>query len=83
METGLKKIALATLLSGVAASASLAGNAKNVLLICMDDLRPELASFGAAYIKSPNIGRLASKGRPFHRHYVNAPSCGPPRATPC
>lgn len=30
---------------------------KNVLLILADDLRPELASFGADYIHSPNIGK--------------------------
>lgn len=58
-----------------------AGNAKNVLLICVDDLRPELASFGASYIRSPNIDRLAEAGRPFFCHYVNAPSCGPSRFT--
>ncbi|MFY0686459.1 MAG: sulfatase [Cyclobacteriaceae bacterium] len=52
---------------------------KNVLLICIDDLRPELKSFGADYIKSPNIDQLAGMGRAFHRHYVNAPSCGPSR----
>lgn len=55
--------------------------AKNVLLICVDDLRPELASFGASYIKSPNIDRLAASGRAFQRHFVNAPSCGPSRYT--
>lgn len=54
---------------------------RNVLLICVDDLRPELASFGASYIHSPNIDRLASRGRAFHHHYVNAPSCGPSRYT--
>jgi iduronate 2-sulfatase len=53
----------------------------NVLLICVDDLRPELKSFGADYIHSPNIDRLAAEGRAFHRHYVNAPSCGPSRFT--
>lgn len=52
---------------------------KNVLLICIDDLRPELNSFGATHIKSPNIDYLASIGRSFTRHYVNAPSCGPSR----
>ena len=51
----------------------------NVLFICIDDLRPELASFGQEYIVSPNIDRLAQTGRPFFRHYVNAPSCGPSR----
>ena len=54
---------------------------KNVLLICIDDLRPELNSFGASYVKSPNIDHLASIGRPFSRHYVSAPSCGPSRYT--
>ena len=53
----------------------------NVLLICIDDLRPELKSFGASYIQSPNIDRLAATGRPFLRHYVTAPSCGPSRYT--
>ena len=54
---------------------------KNVLLICVDDLRPELNSFGASYIHSPNIDALAKLGRAFHRHYVNSPSCGSSRYT--
>ncbi|XOV94531.1 MAG: sulfatase [Bacteroidota bacterium] len=53
----------------------------NVLLICVDDLRPELKSFGVNYINSPNIDALASSGVAFKRHYVNAPSCGPSRYT--
>lgn len=51
----------------------------NVLLIAVDDLRPELASFGASYIQSPRIDQLASKGRIFRRHYVQAPTCGASR----
>ncbi|KAA5825188.1 sulfatase [Algibacter amylolyticus] len=54
---------------------------KNVLIICIDDLRPELKSFGANYIKSPNIDALANKGVKFTNHFVNAPSCGPSRYT--
>ncbi|WP_111708209.1 sulfatase [Lutibacter citreus] len=54
---------------------------KNILLICIDDLRPELASFGASYIKSPNIDKLASEGRAFKNHYVNSPTCGASRYT--
>jgi iduronate 2-sulfatase len=53
----------------------------NVLLICIDDLRPELKSFGANYIQSPNIDALAESGISFQKHYVNAPSCGPSRYT--
>ena len=53
----------------------------NILLICVDDLRPELRSFGASHIFSPNIDGLAGKGVSFMRHFVNAPSCGPSRYT--
>ena len=53
----------------------------NILLICVDDLRPELACFGASYVHSPNIDRLASTGRIFRSHYVQAPTCGASRYT--
>ena len=53
----------------------------NVLLICVDDLRPELKSFGVDYILSPNIDALVANSVSFSRHYVNAPSCGPSRYT--
>jgi iduronate 2-sulfatase len=53
----------------------------NILLICIDDLRPELKSFGANYISSPNIDMLANGGVSFMNHFVNAPSCGPSRYT--
>ena len=53
----------------------------NVLLICVDDLRPELSCFGVDYIHSPNIDKLAAQGRAFHRHYVQAPTCGASRFT--
>ena len=32
---------------------------KNVLLIIVDDLRPELGCYGAKYMVTPNIDRLA------------------------
>lgn len=54
---------------------------KNVLLICVDDLRPWLNSYGADFIHSPNIDKLAEQGRAFTRHYVNAPTCGASRYT--
>lgn len=53
----------------------------NVLLICIDDLRPELGCFGMDYIQSPHIDALAAEGRAFHRHYVQAPTCGASRYT--
>lgn len=51
----------------------------NVVLICVDDLRPELNCYGKTYIKSPNIDRLASEACLFRRHYVQAPTCGASR----
>lgn len=51
----------------------------NVLLICIDDLRPELACYGREYIHSPNIDQLAERGRTFRHHYVQAPTCGASR----
>ena len=54
---------------------------RNVLLICIDDLRPELRCFGVDYIHSPNIDALSTRGRTFSRHYVQAPTCGASRYT--
>ena len=65
----------------LAATALNAAQRPNVLLICVDDLRPELASFGVDYIQSPHIDLLAAQGRAFHRHYVQAPTCGASRYT--
>ena len=53
----------------------------NILLICVDDLRPELSCYGADYIHSPHIDKLASQGRVFRSHYVQAPTCGASRYT--
>jgi len=53
----------------------------NVLLICIDDLRPELRCFGAQYINSPHIDALAARGRAFQNHFVQAPTCGASRFT--
>jgi iduronate 2-sulfatase len=51
----------------------------NVLFLSVDDLRPELGSFGAKHIASPAMDAIAASGRAFHRHYVQAPTCGASR----
>ena len=53
----------------------------NVLLFYMDDLRPELGSFGALQIHSPNIDSFAKKGMKFTNAYCNIPVCGASRAS--
>ena len=53
----------------------------NVLFLYMDDLRPELNSYGATHIYSPNIDKLAEKGVQFNEAYANVAVCGASRAS--
>ena len=53
----------------------------NILFIGVDDLRPELASYGATYIKSPNIDRIAAEGVLFDRAYAQRAVCMQSRAS--
>ncbi|WP_157686644.1 sulfatase [Nonlabens sp. Hel1_33_55] len=53
----------------------------NVLLLYMDDLRPELGTYGAKQIISPNIDALAANGMQFNNAYCNVPVCGASRAS--
>ncbi|MDE0938236.1 MAG: sulfatase-like hydrolase/transferase, partial [Mariniblastus sp.] len=41
---------------------------KNVLLICIDDLRPVMGCYGGA-AKTPNLDKLAENATVFTRHY--------------
>lgn len=61
------------ILTALGTSAS-AKDRPNVLLLCIDDLRPELACFGVGYIHSPHIDSLAEEGRVFQRHYAPSPT---------
>ncbi|MDA8967817.1 sulfatase-like hydrolase/transferase [bacterium] len=42
----------------------------NVMFIIVDDLRPELGSYGCDQIKSPRFDRLASSSMQFNRAFV-------------
>ena len=53
----------------------------NILLLYIDDLRPELFSYGVSKIQSPNINLLAQKGLQFNNAYCNVPVCGASRAS--
>ncbi|QHW00273.1 sulfatase [Spirosoma endbachense] len=51
----------------------------NVLFICIDDLRPDLACYGNPIIHSPNLDRLAKQSALFMHQYVTQPTCGASR----
>ncbi|MBI5758968.1 MAG: sulfatase-like hydrolase/transferase [Planctomycetales bacterium] len=51
----------------------------NVLLICVDDLKPVLGCYGDKTVKSPNIDRLAARSVLFERAYCNQAVCSPSR----
>lgn len=52
----------------------------NVLLLCVDDLRPVMGSFGGL-AKTPQMDGFAEQATAFTRHYVQWPVCGPSRAS--
>lgn len=53
----------------------------NILMICVDDLRPELACYGNQIIQTPNIDKLGSSAFVFNNHFVQAAICGPSRSS--
>jgi arylsulfatase A-like enzyme len=54
-------------------------NKPNILLICVDDLRPELGCYGQSHMNTPHLDALAREGITFSHHYIQAPTCGPSR----
>lgn len=55
------------------------GKAMNVLLLCVDDLRPELGCYGAEGMSTPHIDRLAGEGLRFENAHCQMATCGPSR----
>ena len=58
------------------------GKVKNILFIMADQLRWDyLSCYGHPHLKTPNIDGLAKKAVMFESAYVQAPVCGPSRAS--
>jgi iduronate 2-sulfatase len=51
----------------------------NVLLFCVDDLKPALGCYGDKLASSPNIDRLAARGVRFDLAFCNQSVCAPSR----
>ena len=55
---------------------------KNILFIMADQLRWDyLSCYGHPHLKTPHLDSLAKKGVMFESAYVQAPVCGPSRAS--
>ena len=65
----------------VSTMTELQSNKQNILLLYMDDLRPQLNSYGNEQIISPNIDALASRSVQFSQAYSNVSVCGASRAS--
>ena len=53
----------------------------NILFIAIDDLRPELGSYGSEVAITPNMDRLSAHGMQFNRAYCQQAICSPSRAS--
>ena len=71
---------LTLLVAALCVSASFASDRPNVLVIAIDDLRPELGCYGNREVKTPNLDQLATTGLRFDRAYTQYAICGPSRA---
>jgi iduronate 2-sulfatase len=56
-----------------------AADRPNVLLICVDDLKPVLGCYGDRWARTPHIDRLAARGMQFDLAYCNQSVCAPSR----
>lgn len=73
-------IIIALLLLNIAFTAK-SQEAKNVLFIAVDDLKPMLGCYGDTRIKTPNIDKLAKSGTVFLNNQCQQAVCSPSRAS--
>jgi iduronate 2-sulfatase len=69
------------LLAAPLLAVSAANPRPNVLFIAVDDLRPQILSFGRDGMVTPHLDALARSGVAFERAYCMVPTCGASRAS--
>lgn len=65
----------------VCAAVAAAGDVRNVLMIAIDDQRPEMGCYGAQHMHTPNYDRIAKRSMVFERAYVQVALCSPSRTS--
>ena len=65
----------------ICATKTVNGQKKNILFFAVDDLRPDLGTYGIDFVKSPNIDKLASQSMVFERAYCQVAICSPSRTS--
>ncbi|WP_009959835.1 sulfatase [Verrucomicrobium spinosum] len=75
----LTSLSLLTILASGHGAPPSSGSRPNVLLLCVDDLKPVLGCYGDTLAKTPNLDRLASRGMRFDLAYCNQAVCAPSR----
>jgi iduronate 2-sulfatase len=61
------------------AASCAAADRPNILLICVDDLKPTIGAYGDQHAVTPNLDALAKRGLLFERAYCNQAVCAPSR----
>ncbi len=74
----MKKLILLASVAAISVAAH-ADKKPNVLMILVDDLKPAFGAYGADFVHSPNLDRLAARGMRFDRAYCNQAVCAPSR----
>ncbi len=75
----LVALVAALLVTSATFAAEAAARKPNVLLICVDDLKPLLGCYGDKTAQTPNLDRLAARSVIFDRAYCNQAVCAPSR----
>ena len=78
---GSAALSLSGLLPGLVAAGEGSERKPHILMLAVDDLRPQLGCYGNAFMHSPNMDALAAGGCLFERAYCNYPVCGASRAS--
>lgn len=77
----LRRLVGLILLAGFIGGCSRGDERPNIIVVLVDDMRwDEFGAAGHAYIRTPNIDRLAAEGVMFTNAFTTTPLCSPSRA---